>query len=128
MMQEIEDSIRLGCGCRVPLDDPEYECSVCMNPICSAPNCVKNICFECIPKLTERNEMGRLIHPVSRTVIPICKCGKIWNQDCAMQTRGYYYPDPEKLKACKTPQERMALISDKFSMIFQPAGLHSFVK
>ena len=114
------------CGCV-----SHQECAICFEMICSAGSSVRDICYDCIDRnmITDRDDSGRIIHPVQRTPLRMCRCGKVWNGDCARDTLfagNTYVIDPQRLAACQTPQDRMNLLMDPSARI-RSSEIHGLV-
>lgn len=108
------------CGC-ISHD----ECSICFEAVCQG-KLDKTICDICTLKLSEKNDKGQIIHPVKRTPITMCNCGKPWNPDCSRLGLfgNSYIIDPKRFEACKTPEERRNLIRDPSAMIKLDSSNH----
>ncbi len=66
----------VACGC-----SSYHECCICFGGVCES-KFDKLICDICVGKIIERNDKGQLIHPLRRTPIPTCKCGKPFQTQC----------------------------------------------
>lgn len=61
--------------------------------------------------------------PAEGAACPLkCQCGKLWNQHCATlalfsEKASVYAVDSDRFEACKTPEERRALVSDPTALI-----------
>lgn len=74
------------CGVCIIAEGADHpECCICLKKLCRGGSFHKNLCKECLPKLTERNAKGELINPSTGTPITMCICGKIWNVDCSQR-------------------------------------------
>lgn len=95
------------CGCLTVA-----ECAVCFTPLCQGDS-TKNVevCSNCMRQEVER---GETLHPVTRTPIQMCKCGKPWIGECRFFTLPHASViDMEKVLAeCSTPAERRAACND----------------
>ena len=114
------------CGCF-----SSEECAICFEMICCGGTTVQDVCYTCIHKLSETASERPILHPVRRTPLDMCQCGKIWNAECAQKTlfsgRSFII-DPVKLAACKTPQERFVLLNDPSSRVAIQDEHHGFIK
>ena len=61
------------CGC---IGDDE--CGICFKVLCKGTR-DKTICDDCLQRTTEKDNKQRIIHPIKRTPVLMCGCGKIWN-------------------------------------------------
>lgn len=57
------------CGC----PSIGVECAVCLNPMCrGAVSYGETVCASCLVETTKKSNL----HPVRRTPVAMCKCGK----------------------------------------------------
>lgn len=102
------------CLCRSTTTN---ECCLCFEKMCEG-EIDANLCFTCKMKLNEKDQQGYVIHPLERTRMMMCICGKPWNNECgAACLMNSFTVDPDRLAQCQTPAQRLALLSDSTAMI-----------
>jgi len=100
------------------------ECCVCLREFDRGyMTSEKSLCCFCRDKLKPGD-----LHPLTRLPMQVCKCGKLWNQFCAIRSMAVGYTvSPQLFAACKTPEERRALFKNPDALT--PTGNeHGLVK
>ncbi len=97
------------------------ECCICFDEIVYNKDTIYyEICNVCALTCKERDELGRLLHPVTRGPMKTCVCGELVTRKCSREyfsTINAYICDTALFTQCKTPQERLALQADPTVMV-----------
>jgi hypothetical protein len=65
---------------------------------------------ECMEDNNEQDDKGNFIHPLKRTPLIMCKCGKPWTSTCILLTHPCWTIDPVRFNNASTPQDSSAMI------------------
>ncbi len=102
------------------------ECCICFESIHPA-HYDKTCCLEYLQKYNDGKD--NQLHPLKRTPMLKCKCGKIWNQDCAILgiSKNAYTIDISSFEG-KTPKERREMVTNPKYMIKLDNNKHGLIK